>query len=281
MVTLEKITKLPNFSSQLDNKILYSEHDCDIEIQYQSTCTIKYVIEGSKHYHFKNQDSRVSSGQYIILNNRDIATKALKGSKGLSIFLSPKLISEILHNLYGKNIDTLNFFEFPQSQHNLLGYQLKKMAHIFNNDPIFFLLQIEDLFMNLSETLIRYHVNLETKFSELKIAKYNTQKELFKYVSLTKEFIHDNYNHKISLDTLSKSSGISKYYLHRLFTEIIGHTPIEYLTYLRLNSAKRELKNTKKSIFEIAIDNGFESSSYFSSIFKKSFKISPSQYRKQ
>lgn len=281
MVTLEKITALPNFSSQLENKILYSEHTSDIEIQYESACSIKYVIEGTKEYNHSCQDSLISSGQYIILNNKNISTRALKGSKGLSLFLSPDLIGEIYSNLYARDTTSLEFFEFPQSNHNLIGAELQKMAFLYENQPNLFKLQMDDLFIHLSETVIKEHVKIKAKFSELKIIKYNTQKELYKYVTMAQTYMHDNFTRKISLDTLSNAIGVSKYYLHRLFTEIMGYTPIEYLTFIRLNSAKEQLRLSKKTIFEITVDNGFESSSYFSNVFKKYFGITPTTYRKQ
>ncbi|TDQ30211.1 helix-turn-helix transcriptional regulator [Tenacibaculum caenipelagi] len=281
MVEFKKVTKLPSFSHQLDNKILYSEHNEDIEVNYKSTYTLKYVIEGSKCYNLNNKDIHVSSGQYLILNDSNINTKAFKGTRGFSLFLSHQLISEIHNNLYSNSDYSLDFFEYPQSSYNNeIGYQLCKTTYLFNNNPSVFKLQMQDLFIKLSEIIIKEQVDLEKKFSELKIQKYNTKKEIFKHVISTKEFINDSFSHKITLEKLSESIGISKYYLHRLFSEVTGNTPIEYLTFVRLKNAKQQLKYSNKSIFEIAIDCGFDNTPYFSNIFKSYFGVPPTVYRK-
>ncbi|CAM1360927.1 conserved hypothetical protein [Tenacibaculum litoreum] len=281
MVEFKKVTKLPNFSHQLDNKILYSEHNEDIEVNYKSTYTLKYVIEGSKCYNLNNKDIHVSSGQYLILNDNNINTKAFQGTKGFSLFLSHQLISEIYNNLYSNSNYSLDFFEFPQSSYNSeVGNQLYKTIFLFNNNPSVFKLQMHDLFIKLSEVVIKEQVDLEKRFSELKIIKYNTKKEIFKHVISTKEFINDNFNLKVTLEKLSTSIGVSKYYLHRLFSEVTGNTPLEYLTFVRLKNAQQQLEHSKKSVFEIAIDCGFDNTPYFSNIFKSYFGISPTTYRR-
>ena len=45
MIKLESITtNKPHFSSQLENKILYTNHSDDVSISYKSTYTLKYVM---------------------------------------------------------------------------------------------------------------------------------------------------------------------------------------------------------------------------------------------
>jgi hypothetical protein len=51
VIALENITDVyPEFSSQLENKILYTHHSEDVSIVYKSTYILKYVIEGTKQY---------------------------------------------------------------------------------------------------------------------------------------------------------------------------------------------------------------------------------------
>ena len=56
---------------------------------------------------------------------------------------------------------------------------------------------------------------------------------------------------------------------------------MQYVSYVRLNKAKMYLTTTKKGMEEIAEQSGFPSANYFSFIFKKSFGISPTEYRKK
>ena len=79
-------------------------------------------------------------------------------------------------------------------------------------------------------------------FISLKIVKHDTKRELYKLITEAKDYLNDNLKEKISLDIISRDIGISKYYLHRLFTEINGNTPLGYLTIIRLEKAKNKLQ---------------------------------------
>lgn len=281
MIQLEKITTKPSFSSQLENKILYTEHSEDISIKYTSTYTLKYVIEGTKFYNCNNQDTVVSKNQYLILNkDATITTETPKGTKGFSFFLSPQLIEDVYYYHTNTKIDTIAFFEVLQtSSNNNIGYLLHKISQLYRYDLNGFKQNIEELFMLISEQIIKEKINLDTRFKKLNISKHNTRKELYKLIIATKEYLHDNLKESVSLDTISRDIGISKYYLHRLFTEINSVTPLEYLTIHRLKKAKEKLQYSKDSVFEIAITCGFDNTAYFSNTFKKYTGLSPTQFR--
>jgi len=70
-------------------------------------------------------------------------------------------------------------------------------------------------------------------------------------------------------------------YFSQTFKRQMGASPINFLTDLRLQSACAQLKLTTSSISSIAMTVGFPDPYYFSKVFKKSFKISPSSYSKQ
>ncbi len=281
MIKLEKITSPPTFSNQLENKILYSNHYDDISISYQSTYTIKYVIDGLKHYNYNNQDIEVSKGQYLILNNNSqITTEVKKGTKGLSLFLSSKLINEISH-FYSSSNSSIKFLEIIQRNSNQkINNLLNEIVYLYENNQTGFKQQINDLFIIISELIVQEQVSIDNNFINLNIVKHDTKRELYKSITEAKEYLNDNFKEKISLDIISRDIGISKYYLHRIFREINGNTPLEYLKNIRLEKAKNELQYSNSTIFEIAFKCGFDSTSYFSNIFKKHIGLSPTQFRR-
>ncbi len=82
-----------------------------------------------------------------------------------------------------------------------------------------------------------------------------------------------------SLEQIAKRFYISKSYLTRIFREITGLTVREYVNAGRIRKAKHYLKNSKRSITEIADLTGFESITYFERIFKRYVNVSPLKYR--
>jgi len=279
VVKLEEINDVPKFSNQLENKILYSNHSQDISISYQSTYTLKYVAEGSKQYWFNNRHAEVSKNEYLVLNNHTLTTKAKKGTKGLSIFLSPKLIKEI-HDFHITDSTVLEFLEVSQKgSSDKIGLMLGKLIRLFEKTPLALKGQMDSLFIQLSEMIVEEQLDINSKFSALQIVKHNTRRELLYRISMCKEYLNDNIRNHVSLEKLSRNVGISKYYLHRLFKELNGITPLNYLTAIRLEKAKNELRYSRLSVLEIAIESGFEDASYFSKIFRSHTGISPSKYR--
>ena len=55
----------------------------------------------------------------------------------------------------------------------------------------------------------------------------------------------------------------------------------DFLTRCRIEEAKRLLRTTDQSVSDIAVESGFESFSYFSTVFKKVVGMTPVQYRKE
>lgn len=280
MIKLQKITSIPTFSSQLENKILYSNHSEDISVTYKSIYTLKYVIDGVKHYNYNNQVIKVLKNQYLILNNDSrITTEAKKGTKGLSLFLSPKLINEISH-FYTNGKYPFDFLEVTQKESNLkINYLLNKLVYLYENETVDFEKQMDDLFIKVSELIVQEQVLITDSFVKLKIVKHDTKRELYKLMNTAKDYLNDNLKENISLDIISREIGISKYYLHRLFTEFNGNTPNAYLTNIRLQKAKNKLQFSKDPIFEIAIACGFNNTAYFSNLFKKYTGFSPTEFR--
>ncbi len=281
-IKLEELALTSPFLNQLENKILYSNHKKDVSVSYKSTYTIKHVIEGVKYYNYNNQDIKVSKNQYLILNNgSNITSEAKSGTRGLSFFLSKKLMNEVYHYETNAN-SSIQFLEVIQNTSNSnISNLLNKIAYLYEHNPFFLKQQMDDLFINISELIIQQQIAIDNNFNSLKIVKHNTKQELYKLVTQAKEYLDDNISKDISLDTISKDIGISKYYLHRLFTEINGYTPNNYLTNIRIAKAKDKLRYSKDSIFEIAITCGFDNISYFSNTFKKYVGYSPSQFRKK
>lgn len=94
------------------------------------------------------------------------------------------------------------------------------------------------------------------------------------------EYIHKNFNRKIRLKDLARLSNMSEGHFCRFFKRLVRKTPVEYINYYRVNRAVKLLENEDAKIIEIAMDVGFDSFSYFISMFKRYMKCTPSQYRK-
>ncbi len=105
------------------------------------------------------------------------------------------------------------------------------------------------------------------------------EEKLDSIVEEAKRYIAENYSSDISLDEVSGRVDVSPYYFTRLFKEETGETFLEYLTRLRIESAKELMKDPELSIKDICIKAGYSDPNYFSRIFKKAVGVTPTEYR--
>ncbi|MBR3943077.1 MAG: helix-turn-helix transcriptional regulator [Clostridia bacterium] len=97
---------------------------------------------------------------------------------------------------------------------------------------------------------------------------------------IAKRYIDCNYTQNLNLNSIAKQANLSPIYFHKLFKAFTNKTPHDYLQDVRLSHAKHLLAFTQKPIEEIATLSGFSSQAYFNAVFKKEFRITPTQYRK-
>lgn len=97
-------------------------------------------------------------------------------------------------------------------------------------------------------------------------------------IQKTIDYIDENIQEEISVDTLAKIAGFSTYHYYRVFSGFVGISVMGYVTKRKLQFALFELNEGKK-IVDIAMNYGFETHAGFTKAFKRSFGYPPSLYR--
>ena len=93
-------------------------------------------------------------------------------------------------------------------------------------------------------------------------------------------FIQENFSRNIAVEEAAKLTNLSPSRFMKMFKEQTGMAFIQYLNDYRLELSAEELLQSTKSVTQIAFENGFENLSYFISLFRRKFALSPSEYRK-
>jgi Adenosine deaminase len=100
-------------------------------------------------------------------------------------------------------------------------------------------------------------------------------------VSRALRLIEESREEDLSVENLAARLGFSDRHLRRLFKEHLGASPIEIMIRQRLQLAKQLLTQSAHSVSDIAFAAGFDSIRRFNESFKKTTKLSPSQYRQK
>lgn len=97
-------------------------------------------------------------------------------------------------------------------------------------------------------------------------------------IQKTIDYIDENIQEEITVDTLVRIAGFSTYHYYRLFNSMIGLPVMEYVTKRKLQFALYELSNGKR-IIDIAMNYGFETHAGFTKAFKRYYGYPPNLYR--
>ncbi|MDD3430233.1 MAG: response regulator [Oscillospiraceae bacterium] len=100
-----------------------------------------------------------------------------------------------------------------------------------------------------------------------------------KYIEEAITYIRAHYAQDISVGGCAEAISLSEGYLSRLFKKETGYTFNSYVASYRIHVAMRLLKDHHMKVYEVAPLVGYLDTNYFSTIFKKSVGISPSEYQ--
>lgn len=174
------------------------------------------------------------------------------------------------------------FFDFGSENTVLRNPILDGIPSFFSED-----LQLLPHFENLLQAHLSPHPTaplqqnaaLLTLLAEL-YNKTHTHRKLCSAVRICTDYMQKHFSDNISLEGLGALTGYSPLHLLRLFKQDLGQTPHQYLTAIRLETAKKLLSETDMRLDQISISCGFHSTSHFKSLFKQTIHCTPGVYRK-
>lgn len=148
------------------------------------------------------------------------------------------------------------------------------------------------LFLRIYETIQEGRVESQPIISSLTIQilahayavrnhKVAADKEIEKSIQKARFFILNHVTSPLNPQQLARDLRLGYSWFRRMFKHYIGLSPIQYQMQLRIQRACRMLSYSGRSNKEIAFDLGFESSSYFTKIFKKKTGLTPQAFRRQ
>lgn len=100
-------------------------------------------------------------------------------------------------------------------------------------------------------------------------------------VQRMQEHIMRHFREELSLKDLAKAAAYSPWQALRAFSQLTGKTPFQYLREVRLSDAARALRDTDRSVLDVALDAAFGSHEGFTKAFSRRFGLPPERYRRE
>lgn len=111
------------------------------------------------------------------------------------------------------------------------------------------------------------------------ISKSNNLRDF--YIKEALSFIEQNFQNDITVEEIAACCGLNRSYFGKIFHEVLGKSPQEFLISYRMTKATELLKLTSLSIAEVGSAVGYANQLHFSRAFKKIYGISPKQWRNE
>ncbi len=104
-------------------------------------------------------------------------------------------------------------------------------------------------------------------------------REKVEAVGNMQEYIQSHINDPITLYDLARASGFSPWHASRIFKELMGKTPFEYIRAFRISQAALKLRDKDVKVIDVAFDFVFDTHEGFTRAFSREFGITPSEYK--
>ncbi len=273
-------TNFDKANSGGNNIIKSSLKECYQKVS-SSPVSIKIPVAGNEIYTVNGTEYNIAPNYYLLVNRGDEVKVVVDSNElvqGKCIYLDDRLV-----NSYYEEMTCKALFEDHRSESKLelttgkyiyddsiLSTQLsniKSNQQGFSNDHFYDKIAIN---------LVLHQVGIKEVFSRLASINKATKLELYNRANIAKTYIQDNFTDDVTIDELSRVACISKFHLIRIFKNIVGCTPYNYLLKLRLQKSYEMLQKTPGiSIQEVALTNGFNQRRTFTRSFKKEFGFCP------
>jgi AraC family transcriptional regulator len=111
------------------------------------------------------------------------------------------------------------------------------------------------------------------------VARQATWDDYQRRVGRAIQHLEQHLDDDLSLPELADVASFSPFHFHRIFRALTGEGVAEHVRRLRLERAAARLRNTSRSILEIALEAGYQAHESFTRAFEAAFHTSPSHYR--
>jgi AraC-like DNA-binding protein len=252
--------------------ISVSEYRCtagpdDVPFAEQHQChSISYVRRGSFGCHTRGRHHELIAGAILVGHPDDEYTCTHEhhvcGDECLSFFLSSELVETI-----GDKRDIWQSGSVPPLPELMVVGELAQAASDGRSD--IGLDEIGQLFAN------RFVETVSGRTQKPQSAKVRDRRR-----AVEAALWIDAHSHRpIELDDAAGEAGLSPFHFLRLFSNVLGVTPHQYLVRSRLRHAARLLPDRDRAITDIAYDVGFGDLSNFVRTFHRAAGVSPRGFR--
>ncbi|MEZ5424976.1 MAG: AraC family transcriptional regulator [Pyrinomonadaceae bacterium] len=295
---------LRRFPGQFNNEADFSFFHRENVVVYARTCevsfsehtaplSIKTCLKGTEIYEINSVPIAVREGKFLVINNDQNYSSYILSNEDVDsfcIFFRDQLDREVLSVFEHSHRDLLDdphrgedrpmtFFQNLRPAASSLFPQIENLHREISRGSGTSQIWLDEKCAGLIETLLREHLQTLGEIEKLPLVRRSTRLEIYKRLSLARDFIESCYAEPIDLERLARIACLSPFHFLRLFKTVFEKTPHQYLTGVRLEKARQMIEKEDLSITDICLSVGYENPSSFARLFKSRFNSSPGEFR--
>jgi AraC-like DNA-binding protein len=252
-----------------------------------------YVARGEGIHCFDNSEYHIQSGDVFIINPGETHAYSVKAGEQMEIinclFMPSFIPDTLLRELeISGSMDYFYVHPFLRSE-----VRFNHRLNLHGQDAVFVLSLLEGMIREISNRSSGYTTIIKLQLIELLVllSRYYTllqkQRTTPSPRKLDREmtarriygYLERNYDKKITLQSLAELFNVSIRQLNRLTRQEFGKSVIDVLHVIRIGRAKHLLSETDEKVIAVATMVGYDDPSFFSRLFLRHVRCSPSQYR--
>lgn len=113
------------------------------------------------------------------------------------------------------------------------------------------------------------------------VAQAGTPPEDYARIAKALDLVQQRHRERLAVGDLARAAGLSISQLQREFIRLLGMSPTEYITKVRVLLARRALERGDQAVGVIALDLGFYDQSHFTRVFRQQTGLTPLAYRQR
>lgn len=266
----------PSLSDYPGRRVVCHWHE-DIELIY--------IVSGGMNYEINGKTVRLPEHSALFVNARQLHYGFSEGGADcdfICVLFHPSVLmtNEKLFRrtaepiLRNEGIEYLLFEESDSDEYGAFSGCMRELAALREEALSGYEWEIIGTLNRLWRVFFRHCENLPAVAGNGRHEDRQLQRQMVSYI-----FSH--YAEPLTLEEIAASGNVSRSKCCLIFKKYLGESPIDFVNSYRLEKSCLELRNTTRSITEIALDCGFNHPSYFARIFSGKYGCTPSAYRKK
>ncbi len=234
-----------------------------------------YVLEGEVLVTVGEEQFRAATEDVLIINsNKRHSYRGSEDSLAAFFQIDHAKLSEILGN--SRILFWCNSVVNRNSAYDDLRRIMIEIFNYYTNRQGARQLYLNSMYYQLLQVLVenfRVH-DEDRRFRQEYSAEEDRLVEIVSYIQV-------NYKKRLTLNEMAESLYVSAPYLSKYIKRHLGMNFLDYLNNIRLFHAVDDLLGSDDSVMNIALENGFANANAFNELFKKTYNMTPSGYRRQ